>query len=130
MEETTSDYLSILPFDGAVLELGVNARKALNVQEFEHRVRYLLKQIKDKKPNVPIVLITIFPNAADLIEINEISDKQNEFREVLRNIADEYRTDKVYLVEGNHLLDVKGLSADLVHPSDFGYRQIAMRLTK
>lgn len=133
IEPEAVDFLaSGCDWDFATLELGVNLRRVVSSDEFERRARRLVARCLEAKPGCPVVLITLFPNAADyLITPDEVSVRQAAFRDILRSIARENRDRNVHLVEGSALLDdFTLLGTDLLHPADHGHARMAENLAR
>ncbi|MEO8614088.1 MAG: GDSL-type esterase/lipase family protein [Luteolibacter sp.] len=117
-------------WDIATLEIGINMRMQYPVDEFERRARNLVARCRSAKPGRPIVLITMFRNAADhLIEPDERTSRQVAFDEILRVIARENRERNVHLIEGTAIVDdLSVLSSDFLHPTDNGHARMAENL--
>lgn len=123
-EPEMADYLAQEEWDFATLELGVNMRALFTDEEFEQRARYLISEIMNKNPNKPIVLITIFPNNADFSKDKDsrASQANYSFRDIIKKIWLEFRSENLYLIDGSDILDdFSGLTCDLIHPSDYGH---------
>lgn len=119
-------------WDFATLELGVNLRLTVSPDEFECRARRLVDRCLEAKPGRPVVLITVFPNAADHLKTPDaVSVRQAAFRDILRTIARENEERNVHLVEGSALIDdFTLLGTDLLHPADHGHARMAENLAR
>lgn len=117
-------------WDILTLEMGINLRPVITADDFEARARRMVARCVEAKPGRPVVLITLFRNAADhLIAPDESTAKQTAFNEILRAIARENRDRNVHLVEGTDIVtDLTLLSTDLVHPTDRGHARMAENL--
>ncbi len=132
-EPAAADYLAACEgWDFATLELGVNQRDSVSVEDFEIRVRHLVSTLRAAAPNKPLILITIFPNGDDYrIKPNRASTGNREFRACLRQIHRTSSDPHLYLLEGDTVLDqFAGLSADLIHPSSDGYQLMGANLAR
>ena len=110
-------------WDFVTLEIGVNMFR-YSADEFEKRVRYLIYNLKEKKPNKPAAIITIYPSSFKYL-LNKQDDalkKESEFKQILRELCSTLYYDNLYLIEGNEILtNFSGMTCDLVHPSEFGH---------
>lgn len=124
-EKEVADFIAERgDWDFATLELGVNMRWRLTGEEFEARVKYMLRRICEKHPDKPIAIITIFPNRAQYLldATNLIYEREREFNEILHQLYSQLGYKNLYLIEGKEILnDFSGLTSDLLHPSDFGH---------
>lgn len=132
IEPEMADYLAELDWDIATLELGVNMRVRYTPEEFETRARYLLDRLRAAKPDAPLVLITIFRNLDHFpvaTPTPPAAESQAAFDRILRQLHQERNDPNLHLLEGLDLLkDFSGLSADLLHPSDYGHQQMGENL--
>lgn len=119
-------------WDFVTLELGVNVRGTFSPEEFEKRARHLVARCTAAKPGRPVVLITIFQNAAhQLIEPDAVTAKQEAFNRILRQLAHEYQDRNVHLIEGSDIVDdLSYLTSDLLHPNDLGHARMAENLAR
>jgi len=137
-EKTTADFLATRgDWDIATLELGINMRFRFNTEEFINRAEYLIDTILEKNPGKKVAVITIYPNAATCYKNQDetASKKEREFNEGLEKIFNARNNPNLYLIHGYEILDdFSGLSADLLHPSDYGHilmgENLAKRLAK
>jgi len=124
-DEAIANYIAdCKEWDFVTLELGVNMRGRFTPEEYEKRVRYLLKKIVEKRPGKPIVAIGIYPNGSlySLDEENPITRDNLVFDELLKRIVREMDSKYIYYIDGKDILtDFSGLSSDLLHPSDYGH---------
>ncbi|MDA3812407.1 MAG: GDSL-type esterase/lipase family protein [Spirochaetaceae bacterium] len=134
-EKAMIDFLvSETVWDFATFEIGVNMRNSFSSEEYEKRLRYLLTLLEKEKPENPVVLITVFPNwnTGDLSKtFNQVSKIEDSFKEIMNRLYREFRRENLFLIEGDQLLtDTSALTADLIHPSDYGHNLIAGNLSK
>ncbi len=122
LEAAAADYLAGLDWDLATLELGVNVLGDSTPEEFEKRVSYLLDRLAGSHPGAPVFVLTLFPGRPALLDEPDLGTRRTEaFNTILREQV-AHRGEPFRLIEGGDVLsEVRGLSADLVHPSDFGH---------
>jgi len=133
IEPTAAEFIAAgCDWDFATLELGVNLRATHTPEEFRQRAHHLVSRCTGAKPGRPVVLITIFQNAAcNLIEPDAVSANQDAFNQILRDIAREFSDRHVRLVEGTDIVDdLSCLTSDLLHPNDFGHARMAENLAR
>lgn len=133
LEASAAEFLATgCDWDFATLELGVNVRATLSPEEFELRARRLVDACVAAKPGRPVVLITIFRNAAHRLSTpDNITARQDAFDDILRQIAREYQDRQVGLIEGSDVVDhLDCLVSDLLHPNDFGHARMGENLAK
>ncbi|MBC8039656.1 MAG: SGNH/GDSL hydrolase family protein, partial [Opitutaceae bacterium] len=101
-------------------------------EEFEKRARHLVARCTAAKPGRPVILITIFRNAAHhLVTPDEITIRQEDFDRILRQITRDHRDRNVHLIEGVDVVDdLSCLTSDLLHPHDFGHARMAENLAR
>ena len=122
LEPAAADYLAGLDRDFATLELGVNVLGDYTPEVFQERVVYLLDRMAEAHPGAPVFVLTLFPGRPALLSAPDLGSERTEaFDAILREqVAD--RGEPFRLIKGGDVLsEVRGLSADLVHPSDFGH---------
>jgi len=133
-EKETADYLADeCEWDFATLELGVNMRNTVEPAEFTERAEYIVDKFTSKKnADKPVILISIFPNGNDALKIpDKVSETQNKYRKILRDLASKMKSRNVHLIEGNTILDdFTMLAADLVHPTHPGHALMGYNLAK
>jgi lysophospholipase L1-like esterase len=133
IESTAAEFIACgCEWDFATLELGVNMRATFTPEEFEKRARHIVARCTGAKPGRPVVLITIFQNAAHrLIEPDAVTGRQEAFNQILRGIARECQSRDVHIIEGADIVDDLGcLGTDLVHPSDYGHARMGENLAR
>jgi len=133
IEKELVDYIvDECDFDFITCELGVNMRGMYTPKMFRERASYLINRlvILDK----PAMIITIFPNSDSerySIESNSITSDEIAYNEILHDLVQQAKSDKLILVQGNELLsDINGLSADLVHPTVYGHAIMGLNLAE
>ncbi|NOU67101.1 lipase [Paenibacillus sp. LMG 31461] len=117
----------------AFFELGINMRKVYTVAEFRDRVSYLLDRVITMHPYDPIFITTIYPNKSTFLKDgdNLLAVREMEFNEVLREYAARKNHPYLYVIEGSDVLtDFSSLTADLIHPSDYGHIRMGEHLAK
>ena len=120
-------------WDLAVFELGINILW-MEPGEFRRRADHLLKAFLSRRPEKPVVLLTLFPSKARF-EFAEKPDEENKdaaFCEILRDLHTEYsEKGNVHLIEGKDILtDLNGLGADFLHPKIYGHAVMGLNLAK
>lgn len=115
-----TDYLSQIKCDAAFIEFGVNVLQLYNKEMYKEHLDYLLSKIKVKK-----YLTSVLDNGS-ILNLNSTElTHLNEFRQYARLL-----NNVVYINERDLLPEFSSLTADLLHPSDFGQMQIALGLAK
>lgn len=131
-EKELADYIALLNrWDIITLEVGVNMRSVFSPEEFEKRVSYLLETLLAQNPGKPVVLISIFPNYAELLldETNPAAVRNKEFNRILKELLLRFECPELFLIEGRDILtDYAGLTCDLLHPSAYGHIQMGENL--
>lgn len=131
LESEMADFIANEEWDFITLELGVNVREIFTSEMFRSRAEYLVKTIKEKNPDKPVIFITIFPNSATYSN-NETVFKTKElaFNKIVREIYNEYAHDgHTFLVEGSDVLkQFDWLTCDLIHPSEYGHFRMGQEL--
>lgn len=119
-------------WDIAVLELGVNMRGLVSLEEFENRARYLIEGMIRRHPDKPVVLVSIYPNSDDVLKKDPARTGPNinqQFTERLESIYRSLNHPHLHLVNGHDVLtDFGALTADLIHPSDYGHTLMGQHL--
>jgi lysophospholipase L1-like esterase len=132
-EPQVADYLAGREdWQVITLELGVNMRTSFTPDEFAQRATHLVEQLRQRRPDGRLVLITIYPNSASA-GITAQPDGQNAQRELafndtLRQIVAQRRDPMISLVEGRDILTELDTTVDLVHPSDYGHARMGEQL--
>jgi lysophospholipase L1-like esterase len=140
VEETMADYIAErTDWDVAVLELGINVIELYSPEQFESKVDYMLRKVHTAYPGKPVFCIDLFTTHRDYNE--ELSAAVEIFRGIVRRKVEEIGGVSVGIdgavvpqrglihVPGRLLLpDLRGLSADLLHPSPYGMATIANNL--
>jgi hypothetical protein len=131
-EAAFADYIARrTDWDVATLELSVNM-EGFELQEFRRRVGYMVDTVAGADTRRPVVCMTLFPYYRDLgVEDPRTPSgcRPEAFREALRDAVAACPHPNVQVLEGPALLkDIRGLGADLLHPSDAGMIEIAGRL--
>lgn len=134
-EPEMGDYLAARDdWDLITLELGVNMRQKLTVEEFRERATALVHRIARAHPGKPVVVISIYPNV-DLAPYghdasSEMATKQAAFNNVLRELVVQGPAN-LHFLDGSAILgDFRNLSLDLIHPSDFGHIEMGRALAE
>lgn len=128
LEKEIADYIAERKdWDFAIFEIGVNMVNNFEIEEFENRVDYFVDKIVKENSNKYLFFIDIFPFYMDFN--NE--DKQKKFREILENKIKKVNRGNLIHISGFDLLkDLRGLTADIIHPSSQGFEEISHNLAK
>jgi lysophospholipase L1-like esterase len=130
IEKEAADYLAATAAEtkAAIItaELGVNMRGGYTVETFAGRAAYLLKALRTKNPDTPLVLVTAFTNSAHHSRApRDDFERQHGFDAALRDLVTRARATgdaRLHLIEGTDLLtDFTLLSADVLHPTPSGH---------
>ncbi|WP_435102927.1 GDSL-type esterase/lipase family protein [Halarchaeum sp. P4] len=116
-------------WDVATLALSVNMANTggFEPETFRERAETFVNTVADAHPEKPVVCVTLFPYHDDLTESGDAAHAA-AYRTALREIVAESPHDTLHVVEGPDLLDLPGLGADLLHPSDAGMKSIGRGL--
>lgn len=129
-EPSMADYIASRDdWDVATLALSVNmANRGFTATQFRERAETFVDTIADAHPRKPIACVTLFPYFADALDGGD-SERATDFRAALEAIVADSPRDNLYLVEGGSLMDLPGLTTDLLHPGDAGMEAIGRRLS-
>ncbi|MCX7916928.1 MAG: hypothetical protein N2589_02220 [bacterium] len=127
LEKEIADYIAKRDdWKFAVFELGVNMVGGFEVEEFKKRVDYFVEKIVKEKSEKYLFFVDMFPFYMDF----DNQKKQKKFREIVKNKVKEINKENVIHISGVKVLkDIKGLTADRIHPSISGFEEIASNLT-
>ncbi|MDE6655611.1 MAG: hypothetical protein K2J85_01315 [Anaeroplasmataceae bacterium] len=120
-EDIMCAYLKQIPCDIAFAEFGVNVLTLYSIEEYQTHLDMLLDSFQAKK-----VYFTSVLDNGNLFEPESISYRNMiDFRGYARSIA-KY----TYIPPQELLDDFSSLTADFLHPSDYGQMRIALNLYK
>ncbi len=119
-EYIMSDYLKTLSYDLAFVEFGVNVLGLYDAFRYRSHFEYLLKQFREK----PLFYTGVLKNGNEQTD-GVLHQRITEFQRIAEQL--EFPN---YIPPEELLDDFTFLTTDLVHPSDFGQLQIAIRLAK
>lgn len=135
-EPGVADYFAsdAVHFDAILLENAVNMGD--QYEEYERRTTYLLDRLTERKPDVPVFLLTSLPNGTNVLPgaacpVVKGGDMQGHLRtdEIMRTLSARYP--QARLLEGGDMLtDLTGLTCDMIHLSDYGHIQVATNLAR
>ena len=127
-EPEMADFIgSRQDYEIATLEVGVNMRNGVSPQDFRARVSYLLDAVAAPGANRQVFLVTVYPNLSEA----GLAAAQDRFSAILRELVASGRWQKLSLIEGGTILDDPGdLTADYIHPSDYGHARMGYHLGK
>ncbi|MFC6825143.1 SGNH/GDSL hydrolase family protein [Halopelagius fulvigenes] len=107
-------------WDVATLALSVNmANRGFTLTQFRNRARRFVETIANSHPRKPILCVTLFPYFADAGSGDDF-ERAADFRATLRSIVTDSRRSNLFLAEGAELMNISGLTADILHPGDAG----------
>jgi lysophospholipase L1-like esterase len=134
-EAEMADWLaSLLVWDFATLELGVNLVDWATPEEFEERARHLITTVHGAGPERPVFVTDIFPNRADgMLDHNAITAVRTPvFRKIVQRLVEQTGHPNVRFIDGRGILadPLSGLNCDLLHPSDEGHIAMGAALAR
>lgn len=129
-EPAIVDYLCSIDFNIMTMELGINMRDSISVEDFEKRVKNLIHTIQQKHSEKPLLVIDLYENFATGTD-SEIDHKDRAYREVLDRTVSDLNAKNVHRIEAKEIMDdFRCLSADLVHPTRFGHARMGANLAQ
>ncbi len=127
LERTTVDYLASIPCKGYILEIGANVRGLMDAKTFQEAFSYLIDTLSKK--NRPIVLISILDMFESLYkDFNEIPyhEKNIEFIGIIKEKIRDLNNANIHLVSSaDWMVELEGISGDMLHPSNLGHSLLA-----
>jgi len=131
-EKELADYMAGREdWDIATLALSVNMVGGFSVEEFTERVTYMINTVTGANTERPVVCITLYPHFRDFCVDEELKEKTEIFRQVLRDVVGNCQYPNVHLIEGCDMLtDIGGLTVDLIHPGDLGMIEMGERIAE
>lgn len=125
-EPAMADFIgSRQDYEIATLEVGVNMRNGVSPEDFRTRVTYLLNVVATPASNRRVFLVTVYPNLSE----PGLAAAQDCFSAILRELVASGRWQNLALIEGGTILDDAGdLTADYIHPSDYGHARMGFHL--
>jgi len=125
MENEIADFIAGERFDYATLEMGVNVIGSMSAEEYERRVRYMIRRVAESHPKARILAIDVF--RAELS--GKDLERARDYRKALARVVRELGLPNVAHVNGLDALPEKdSLSTGDVHPSQKGHEAIARHL--
>lgn len=130
-EPAMAEYIaSREDWDVATLALSVNmANGGFSPADFRVRAESFVDTIAAAHPRKRISCITLFPYFADVTDSGD-AEHATAYRRALRSVVADSPSTNLSLVEGTDLMDVSGLTADLLHPGDAGMEAIGDGLAR
>ena len=128
MEATLAEHIASRgDWDLATLEMGINVG-GWSTEEFHGKTERFVDIISSAHPDKWIFCIDLFTFAGDLVPDYP---GHVQFRESVAAIVEKLDRPKLVHVDGRDILqDVRGLTFDLVHPSDDGFVEMGRRLAE
>ncbi len=100
----------------------------------QDEIDHVVERVAGLNPQRKVFCVTIYPHVRDLVPgftLPGDKTQSEDFRRVLTEAVATYNGDNAILIPGPEILDdPAGLTADLVHPSDFGMTLMARNLAK
>jgi lysophospholipase L1-like esterase len=134
-ETAIAEYIATLDCEFVTICISVNMlNQGVSLDEFKQKAEQFISIIAASHKNKHIFCISILPSFLD-IELcwpdrNPKATVQ-EYRDCLLEIVNTSNMPKLKYIDGSKLLDInKHLSADTLHPSDYGMTIIAQRLAE
>ena len=125
MENEIADFVAGEDFDYVSLEMGVNSLRRLSREEYESRVRYMVRKVAESHPKARVLAIDVFRGELSAGQV----EKAAAFRETLARVVKELALPNVVYVNGLDALPAKNsLSTGSLHPSPHGHAEIARHL--
>ncbi len=131
IEQALVDFMCENTYDLITLELSVNLLgDGYDVSIFKDRLSYLLQKIAQTQPHATVIGITILDNWRKLgFDQNRGTQKDVIlYRNAFKSIMKDYP--QFILLEGESMLEFHHLSADLIHPSQYGMIELANQILK
>lgn len=131
-EKELADYMAgRADWDLATLALSVNMVGGFSVAEFTERVTYMVNTVAGANTERPVVCITLYPHFRDFCVDEDLKEKTDLFRQVLRDVVEQCPHPNVHLIEGTEMLaDIGGLTVDLIHPGDLGMIEMGEKIAE
>lgn len=132
LEKETVDYLSMLNVQGYILEIGCNVRGVMDNEEFKKRFSYLIDKLKEKsKPIVVISILDMFEHLYKDFKDIPYHQKNKCFIKTIKDKIKETNCEDIYLISSSALVkEIRGISNDLLHPSNYGHLMIGNNLSR
>lgn len=109
-----------LNWDMALIEPAINMSRGFETDEFEKRMEYMFSRLP--KTQKQIFVTTIYPNGVFFKPEHPEHEKMKIFDEIVREKCSKYSNGKIILIEGKEILtDTEFLTADGIHPNDYGH---------
>ena len=117
-------------FDFATLEMGVNILN-ISCDEYRKRAENFIGKIAKAHSGKKIFCIDVFYMIYDLIPKDGTEGKQQQFRNILKDVVSKLKLPDVVYINGLDLLSGSyGLSEDGTHPNARGMEEISANLVK
>lgn len=117
-EKQMIDYLNTIKRDTTFIEFGVNVIGLFSLEEYKKRLEYIIS-----KMNNNLYLTSILDNHYLIDNNEEMLDKMLTFRDIAIKCCK-----TINYIDPTKLLSLTSLTCDLLHPSNFGQLEIALRL--
>ena len=133
LEEEVVDFLNSFQkdYDLILFEPSTNLlAQGYSVLEFVRRVEMTLRRFSDAYPKADIYCIDLFESLFDHGVYGQfhLSCTPEEYREAFAKTVRNISNEKIHLVEARKLIETRNISIDLMHPTSYGYFEIAEHL--
>ncbi len=127
LEPTTVQYLSSIPCEGYILEIGANVRGLMDGSEFQEAFGYLIDTLVKKEcPILVISILDMFESLYHNFETIPYHDKNMEFIKIMKDKINSLKVKNVFLFSSaDWMTKLEGISADMLHPSNLGHRLLS-----
>lgn len=125
MQPEMADFIAGESFDLCSLEMGVNTLGRMSSDEYERRVRYMVRRVAESHPGARILAIDVFRTELSA----EALERAKGCRRILERVVRELALPNVTYVNGLDALPERGaLTTGPLHPSPQGHAAIAAHL--
>jgi hypothetical protein len=132
-EPEMAEFLATQECDFLTTCLGINMAYEYSPEAFEKQVRRFLGILREKRPTLPIVIISPFRNGNETSPLPDprMGENLRAYRAILSKIHAEANDPRLSLIDGNDILNrFDLLRFDLVHPSSHGHALMGVNLAR
>ncbi|MEG2002661.1 MAG: SGNH/GDSL hydrolase family protein [Clostridia bacterium] len=133
LEKYICDTIINSNFDMYLLEISVNMlNKAKTAKDFAEKAEYLVSKLIEKgKKVVAISPLLHYTDIGVYKDVVSTVCSGDDYRKELKAIAEKYACDNLIFIDGRELVqNFTDLSADLIHPGDYGMINFALEIEK
>ncbi len=132
-EPELADYIANRDdYDAIMLEIGVNM-PFFEHEEYRKRVDYIVSQIVRKHPDIPVVMVNMFPYYDIFRNSTEHEQKALQKKAIFEEIYQHYKANgaNLFLIDGADIVSDFGcLSADMLHPNTYGHAVMGLNFAQ